>query len=129
MCWARACKLKRSLPCPIHRCLCRSRSPAIHNAALQQLGLNAVYVPLLVDDMAHFLATFTGEQWQGDAIWGLPAHMCCSGHRAQVVEACKRGRPNCTPCTEPLHGCGSMCAQTKSLACSHLQMRTGLASA
>lgn len=40
--------------------VCCSRSPAIHNAALQHLGLNAVYVPLLVDDMAAFLGTFTG---------------------------------------------------------------------
>ncbi|EFN57759.1 hypothetical protein CHLNCDRAFT_143054 [Chlorella variabilis] len=38
-----------------------SRSPAIHNAALRQAGLNGVYVPLLVDDMPSFLATFTGE--------------------------------------------------------------------
>lgn len=42
-----------------------SRSPAIHNAALQQLGLNAVYVPLLVDDMAAFLRTFTDADWIG----------------------------------------------------------------
>ncbi|KAI7844252.1 hypothetical protein COHA_002050 [Chlorella ohadii] len=45
-----------------------SRSPAIHNAALQQLGLNAVYVPLLVDDMARFLATFTDADWIGFSV-------------------------------------------------------------
>ena len=39
-----------------------SRIPAIHNAALQQKGLYAVYVPLLVDDMASFLSTFTGTR-------------------------------------------------------------------
>ena len=42
----------------------RSRSPAIHNAALAERGLNGCYVPLLVDDMAAFLATFTGG-WVG----------------------------------------------------------------
>ncbi|KAL4425636.1 hypothetical protein ABPG75_009652 [Micractinium tetrahymenae] len=45
-----------------------SRSPAIHNAALQQLGLNAVYVPLLVDDMAAFLRTFTDADWIGFSV-------------------------------------------------------------
>lgn len=48
-----------ALPCLPHL-PSRSRSPAIHNAALRQAGLNGVYVPLLVDDMPSFLATFTG---------------------------------------------------------------------
>ncbi|KAI3438702.1 hypothetical protein D9Q98_001122 [Chlorella vulgaris] len=42
-----------------------SKSPAIHNAALQAVGLDAVYVPLLVDDMASFLSTFTDLDWVG----------------------------------------------------------------
>ena len=35
-----------------------SRSPALHNAAFAAANLDAVYVPLLVDDMAPFLAAF-----------------------------------------------------------------------
>jgi hypothetical protein len=35
-----------------------SRSPALHNAALAAAGLDAVYVPLLVDELRPFLAAF-----------------------------------------------------------------------
>ena len=34
-----------------------SRSPVLHNAALQSLGEDIVYVPLLVDDLVDFLHT------------------------------------------------------------------------
>ena len=35
-----------------------SRSPALHNAAMRAGGLDAVYLPLLVDDLPPFLAAF-----------------------------------------------------------------------
>lgn len=35
-----------------------SRSPALHNAALAAAGLDAVYVPLLVDELSSFLDAF-----------------------------------------------------------------------
>ena len=35
-----------------------SRSPALHNAAMRAAGLDAVYVPLLVDELLPFLAAF-----------------------------------------------------------------------
>ena len=35
-----------------------SRSPALHNAAMRAAGLDAVYVPLLVDELPPFLAAF-----------------------------------------------------------------------
>ena len=35
-----------------------SRSPALHNAALAAAGLDAVYVPLLVDELRTFLDSF-----------------------------------------------------------------------
>lgn len=35
-----------------------SRSPALHNAAFAAAGIDAVYLPLLVDDMPRFLAAF-----------------------------------------------------------------------
>ena len=34
-----------------------SRSPLIHNAAFQEAGIDAVYVPLLVDDLQACLAS------------------------------------------------------------------------
>lgn len=38
--------------------MAHSRSPALHNAALAAAGLNAVFVPLLVDEMRPFLDAF-----------------------------------------------------------------------
>ncbi len=35
-----------------------SRSPALHNAALAAAGMDAVYVPLLVDELRPFLDAF-----------------------------------------------------------------------
>ena len=35
-----------------------SRSPALHNTAFAAAGVDAVYVPLLVDELAPFLAAF-----------------------------------------------------------------------
>lgn len=42
-----------------------SRSPILHNTAMQSLGLNTVFVPLLVDDMDKFCAEFTDQDWHG----------------------------------------------------------------
>jgi 3-dehydroquinate dehydratase / shikimate dehydrogenase len=36
-----------------------SRSPALHNAAFAATGFDAVYLPLLVDDMQRFLQAFS----------------------------------------------------------------------
>ncbi|GIL79626.1 hypothetical protein Vretifemale_8933 [Volvox reticuliferus] len=35
-----------------------SKSPLIHNTAFQHIGFDGVYVPLLVDDLEHFLTAF-----------------------------------------------------------------------
>jgi hypothetical protein len=35
-----------------------SRSPALHNAAFAAAGLDAVYIPLLTDDLPRMLAAF-----------------------------------------------------------------------
>ena len=35
-----------------------SRSPALHNAAFAAAGVDAVYVPLLTDDLPRMLAAF-----------------------------------------------------------------------
>lgn len=42
-----------------------SRSPVLHNTAMQHLGLDTVFVPLLVDDMDSFCSTFTDQDWHG----------------------------------------------------------------
>lgn len=42
-----------------------SKSPAIHNAALSQGGLDYVYVPLLVDDFDAFMESLPDSDWVG----------------------------------------------------------------
>ena len=37
-----------------------SRSPALHNAAMRAAGMDAVYLPLLVDNLQPFLRAFPG---------------------------------------------------------------------
>jgi 3-dehydroquinate dehydratase / shikimate dehydrogenase len=47
-----------------------SRSPLIHNAALDSVGLDMVYVPLKVDDLRAFLMdpTFSGPDFVGFSV-------------------------------------------------------------
>ena len=45
-----------------------SRSPVLHNRAMAQGGVDAVYVPLLVDDMATFMETFREQDWAGFSV-------------------------------------------------------------
>ena len=83
--------------CPTRRCPAlhlprwRSRSPAIHNAALQEAGLNAVYVPLLVDDMPSFLSTFTGAWsglgWEQACVGSAPCQGCMPCSTAPTAHA------------------------------------------
>lgn len=40
----------------------------LHNGALAQAGLDAVYVPLLVDDLPSFLAESGGADWAGFSV-------------------------------------------------------------
>lgn len=42
-----------------------SKSPAIHNGALTQSGLDYVYIPLLVDDFDRFLQSLPDKDWVG----------------------------------------------------------------
>ncbi|CAG9466287.1 unnamed protein product [Pedinophyceae sp. YPF-701] len=46
----------------------QSKSPAIHNAAFAQLGTDAVYVPLLVDDMERFLEAYDDPDFAGFSV-------------------------------------------------------------
>ncbi|GAB4816977.1 hypothetical protein N2152v2_004023 [Parachlorella kessleri] len=45
-----------------------SRSPAIHNAAMETVGFDGVYVPLLVDDMPRFLEAFADPDFAGFSV-------------------------------------------------------------
>ncbi|KAJ8475719.1 hypothetical protein OPV22_019446 [Ensete ventricosum] len=42
-----------------------SKSPILHNAAFRSVGFNAVYVPLLVDDLAIFLTAYLSLDFTG----------------------------------------------------------------
>lgn len=42
-----------------------SKSPILHNGAFRSVGLNAVYVPLLVDDLANFLTAYSSLDFGG----------------------------------------------------------------
>lgn len=42
-----------------------SRSPVLHNTAMQHLDLDTVFVPLLVDELDRFCAEFTDQDWHG----------------------------------------------------------------
>ena len=45
-----------------------SRSPVLHNKAMQQCGFDGVYVPLLIDDMDRFVDTFADQDWAGFSV-------------------------------------------------------------
>ncbi|KAJ6853982.1 bifunctional 3-dehydroquinate dehydratase/shikimate dehydrogenase, chloroplastic-like isoform X1 [Iris pallida] len=45
-----------------------SKSPILHNAVFKSLGLDAVYVPFLVDDLANFLNTYSSPDFAGFSI-------------------------------------------------------------
>lgn len=42
-----------------------SKSPALHNRALRRIGYDAIYVPLLVDDVKTFFETYDGTDFVG----------------------------------------------------------------
>ncbi|ONK78597.1 uncharacterized protein A4U43_C02F20480 [Asparagus officinalis] len=43
----------------------QSKSPRLHNAVFKELGLNAVYVPFLTDNLADFLNTYSSPDFAG----------------------------------------------------------------
>lgn len=45
-----------------------SRSPALHNAALEHADIDAVYIPYLVDDMQKFLDSFADSDFRGFSV-------------------------------------------------------------
>lgn len=51
-----------------------SKSPLLHNAALKSAGVNAVYVPFLVDDLPSFLKAFSCPDFAGIRSLNLGFH-------------------------------------------------------
>eukprot|EP00879_Flechtneria_rotunda_P021947 GHRR01023144.1.p1 GENE.GHRR01023144.1~~GHRR01023144.1.p1 ORF type:complete len:350 (+),score=111.60 GHRR01023144.1:1201-2250(+) len=49
---------------PVHH----SKSPLIHNSAFRHISFNGVFVPLLVDDLSHFLEAFQGHDFAGFSV-------------------------------------------------------------
>ena len=45
--------------------LAQSKSPKLHNALFKSIGLNAVYVPFLTDNLANFLNTYSSPDFVG----------------------------------------------------------------
>lgn len=42
-----------------------SKSPILYNKAFRSIGFNGVYIPLLVDDVANFLQTYSSSDFAG----------------------------------------------------------------
>ncbi|XP_008813741.1 bifunctional 3-dehydroquinate dehydratase/shikimate dehydrogenase, chloroplastic isoform X1 [Phoenix dactylifera] len=57
-----------------------SKSPILHNAAFKSVGFNAVYVPLLVDDLANFLSAYCSPDFAGFS--------CTIPHKEAAVTCC-----------------------------------------
>lgn len=54
-----------------------SKSPLLFNAAFKSVGLNAVYVHFLVDDVKKFFDTYSSSDWAGcryDSSWKCMLH-------------------------------------------------------
>lgn len=45
-----------------------SKSPALHNAALMAAGINAVYIPYLVDNLDSFLKSYSDPSFKGFSV-------------------------------------------------------------
>lgn len=52
-----------------------SRSPQLHNAAMEAAGLDSVYLPFLVDDLRLFLTTYSSPEYGGFSVT-IPHKVC-----------------------------------------------------
>uniref|UniRef100_A0ACD5VF43 Uncharacterized protein n=2 Tax=Avena sativa TaxID=4498 RepID=A0ACD5VF43_AVESA len=63
----------------------QSKSPILHNKCLQSVGYNAVYLPLLADNLARFLDTYSAPDFSGFSCslpFKVDAVHCCHEHDA-----------------------------------------------
>ncbi|RLM91319.1 hypothetical protein C2845_PM08G14250 [Panicum miliaceum] len=61
----------------------QSKSPILHNKCLQYAGYNAVYLPLLGDNLASFLETYSSPDFSGFSCslpFKVDAVQCCHEH-------------------------------------------------
>ncbi|XP_062198894.1 bifunctional 3-dehydroquinate dehydratase/shikimate dehydrogenase, chloroplastic-like isoform X1 [Phragmites australis] len=61
----------------------QSKSPILHNKCLQSVGYNAVYLPLLGDNLASFLETYSSPDFSGFSCslpFKVDAVQCCDEH-------------------------------------------------
>jgi len=61
----------------------QSKSPILHNKCLQYVGYNAVYLPLLGDNLASFLETYSSPDFSGFSCslpFKVDAVQCCNEH-------------------------------------------------
>ena len=89
-----------------------SRSPALHNAALAAAGLDAVYLPFLVDDLRSFLRSFSAPDFKGFSVTiphKVPAcHQTRAGHPAFLLAGPRRLASQ-APCWPKDYECGCLC--------------------
>lgn len=52
-----------------------SRSPQLHNAAMEAAGLDSVYLPFLVDNLRAFLVTYSSPEYGGFSVT-IPHKVC-----------------------------------------------------
>ncbi|XP_010237207.1 bifunctional 3-dehydroquinate dehydratase/shikimate dehydrogenase, chloroplastic isoform X2 [Brachypodium distachyon] len=62
-----------------------SKSPILHNEAFRSVGMDAVYVPFLVDDLARFLTTYSSPDFAGFS--------CTIPHKEAAVRCCDEVDP------------------------------------
>ncbi|XP_068658360.1 bifunctional 3-dehydroquinate dehydratase/shikimate dehydrogenase, chloroplastic isoform X1 [Aristolochia californica] len=62
-----------------------SKGPILHNEALRAVGLNAVYVPFLVDDLANFLNVYSSPDFAGFS--------CTIPHKEAAAKCCDEVEP------------------------------------
>uniref|UniRef100_A0A0D3HVA2 Uncharacterized protein n=2 Tax=Oryza TaxID=4527 RepID=A0A0D3HVA2_9ORYZ len=72
-----------------------SKSPILHNEAFRSVGLNAVYVPFLVDDLANFLNTYSSPEFAGFS--------CTIPHKEAAVRCCDEVDPIAKDILEPFN--------------------------
>ena len=53
-----------------------SHSPQLHNAAMAAAGIDAVYLPLLVDNLKKFLKKYSSADYGGFSVT-IPHKVCC----------------------------------------------------
>ena len=64
-----------------------SRSPALHNAAFAAAGVDAVYIPLLTDDLPRMLAAFGPAAFPGSGFAGFSVTIPHKARRALSAPA------------------------------------------